>query len=506
MSLLLIILLAILIIFCYHYYYSKVDNFYVVLSKKIKRKKIANKKTKIPLTIYQTHKSNDLPVSSYNNIIRMIKLNPEFNYQFFDDNEMRNYIKSKFNKQVLKAYDKIKPGAGKADIWRLAIILKEGGLYIDLDKILVDNAVPFIDIIDENEKFIHGRNWYIWGYNAPATNATLCAVPNHPVIKDTFNSVIDSILNDKPLKYIGKYKGWAKLENYTGTPHLWKTLTKYTGNVNMKEGYFDYGITISNKLEDNLKQNPNYGYDLKELNAKHWSTQEVFNNSNIIAEKFNYKKIIIQTYHDKSKIPEKVFNNIKKHASGYKHVIFDDNECIKFLKKFYPKKVVNKFNSLKLGAHKADLFRYCYLYLRGGLYLDIKTVLVKNIDTIFTNKDYIYTVFSVIPKSVFQGIIYTPPKQLLFKNLINRFLNTTDRQMKNDRVIFTKQFYQEVLLLTGKKKLNVGLNNDKYFFYKEVSLNKKYCNNKLDRWNGCYWVVDENNNKIIKIRFEDFPW
>ena len=48
-----------------------------------------------------------------------------------------------------------------------------------------------------------------------------------------FESVIDAILNDKPITHIGEHKGWAKLEDYTGTPHLWKALSHYTGNINV---------------------------------------------------------------------------------------------------------------------------------------------------------------------------------------------------------------------------------------------------------------------------------
>ena len=39
-------------------------------------------------------------------------------------------------------------------------------------------------------------------------------------------------------------------------------------------------------------------------------------------------------------------------------------------KKYLISSVKETFRKLK-GAHKADLFRYCYLYKFGGIYLDI---------------------------------------------------------------------------------------------------------------------------------------
>lgn len=80
-------------------------------------------------------------------------------------------------------------------------------------------------------------------------------------------------------------------------------------------------------------------------------------------------KIIFQTYYKKEKIPQKVYDNISKYCKGYEHCIYDDKDCIEFLTKYFKKNVVDKFNELE-GAHKADLFRYCVLYIYGGIYLN----------------------------------------------------------------------------------------------------------------------------------------
>ena len=250
---------------------------FIILEKNHKAKEIAKKNTKIPCKIWQTHETNDLPNSSFKNILRLIKNNPEFEYNFFTKEDRFEYLKKHYNRDVLNAYTNIKSGAGKADIWRLAVILREGGIYIDVDKVPTQNAVSFISLIDPDDEMIHGRNWHVWGFDAPAVNSTICARPNHPIIKSTFDSVINAVNNKKPLKKIGKHEGWAELECYTGTPHLWKALSEHTGNIDMIEGKYSNGLVISNKIEDNLKQNPEYGNDLKELKVKHWSQESVFN-------------------------------------------------------------------------------------------------------------------------------------------------------------------------------------------------------------------------------------
>ena len=496
-SVFVLLLILVLILICKR---EKKENF-IVLEKNCKSS-VKGKEIKIPKKIWQTHETNYLPQSSYENIKKLIQKNPDFDYNFHTKEDRRDYIQNNFDDRVLQAYDKINPGAGKADIWRLAVILKEGGIYIDVDKIPIKNAKGFSELIDKNDEFIHGRNWHIWGYKAPSTNATICAVPNHPVIKMTFDSVINSILNKEPLESIGPHKGWAELENYTGTPHLWKSISYHIGKINMEEGRFNNGIHISNKLEEQLEQNSNYGNDLKEMGVNHWMSQPVF----VEEKQEENNKTIIQTYYDKSLIPKRVYENIKTFVPEYKHVIFDDNECISFLEKHFPQKVANKFKNLELGPHKADLFRYCYLYINGGLYLDIKTVLIKPIREIFTNENFIYSVLSMNEGKVHQGIIFSPPKEKLFKILIDKFMKTNNKQIKNNYSIITQQFYDTVLELTQQTKLESGLNGDKYYFFNEKGFDAKHCNGKLDRCGVCVFAVDKNNNKIIKIRDEAFPY
>ena len=80
--------------------------------------------------------------------------------------------------------------------------------------------------------------------------------------------------------------------------------------------------------------------------------------------KSNIPKVIFQT--SKEKIPLYVQKMIKDKSKGWKYKYFSDKDIINFfidnpLKEF--PKIINKFNSFKNGAHKADLFRYYYLYI-----------------------------------------------------------------------------------------------------------------------------------------------
>jgi Glycosyltransferase sugar-binding region containing DXD motif len=153
-------------------------------------------------------------------------------------------------------------------------------------------------------------------------------------------------------------------------------------------------------------------------------------------------RVIYQTYNYKHLIPKKVDENLLKYAPEYERVIFDDSECLAFLEKHFHPYVAESFRYLK-GAHKADLFRYALLYLRGGVYLDIKTELLMPLDEIFpatrknstSNNPLTYTCICwddtghSSASCIYQGIIATPRGNPVFLRAVQKILNV-DKPVK----------------------------------------------------------------------------
>ena len=238
-------------------------------------------------------------------------------------------------------------------------------------------------------------------------------------------------------------------------------------------------------------------------------------------ENFSYNdtkliKTLCQTYHTKSKIPQKVYDNIKKYLPGFKHIIFDDNECLDFLKNFdkkyqdklNKKSTENIFKKLKINAHKADLFRYCYLYENGGLYADIKTEFIKPVESFIKNPDYLYISFCLKKKTdeykcIYQGVIYSKPKSEILFEQIKYIL---DNYNSDNYLIYVNYFY-EYLSNNSKTKLKPELNiinNENVYIFIENSYPIEKCK-KYDRYGYCSFIDDKNIN-IIKTRFNEYPW
>jgi len=85
-------------------------------------------------------------------------------------------------------------------------------------------------------------------------------------------------------------------------------------------------------------------------------------------------KNIFQTWNTLT-IPLKMqeaVNKLKFDHPDFTYYLYDDAMCRDFIKTHFDKKVVDAFDTLIPGAYKADLWRYCILYIKGGIYLDIK--------------------------------------------------------------------------------------------------------------------------------------
>jgi mannosyltransferase OCH1-like enzyme len=109
----------------------------------------------IPLDIYQTWFTKDLPQKMSERVELLKAQNPRFKHHLFDDNDCREFIKTYFRPDVLDAYDKLIPGAYKADLWRYCVLFIKGGIYLDI-KLICVNGFRLIELT-ENNHFVIDR-------------------------------------------------------------------------------------------------------------------------------------------------------------------------------------------------------------------------------------------------------------------------------------------------------------------------------------------------------------
>lgn len=210
-------------------------------------------------------------------------------------------------------------------------------------------------------------------------------------------------------------------------------------------------------------------------------------------------KILIQTYSNKNKVPQKVFDGLSKFAPEYKYYFYDDKACLSLIKKNFTNEVLQAYLGLKNTAHKADLFRYCVLYLMGGVYLDIKTELIKPLSQLINPGISLYTVLAAQGNSLYQGIIASKPRNDIFLKLIY-FITLLPSIFWYQTL--TKDFYH---VLSQLSKLKPGLIGSDTYLFQEKLIDKSNCPDGLDKYGFCSFIFD-NNIPVFKTRYSDFPW
>jgi mannosyltransferase OCH1-like enzyme len=139
----------------------------------------------IPLNIYQTWHSKNLPPLMYNAISKVKFNNPAFTYYLFDDDDCRKFIKNNFDIEILNTYDSLIPGAYKADLWRYCVLYKNGGIYLDV-KYLPVNKFKFINLT-ENE------HWVLDADKNGIYNALIISKPNNPILFAAINKIVENV-------------------------------------------------------------------------------------------------------------------------------------------------------------------------------------------------------------------------------------------------------------------------------------------------------------------------
>lgn len=109
----------------------------------------------------------------------------EYDYRFHTTADRLAYISEHFPGRPLKLYKRLTIGAAQADLWRLLVLYKEGGIYMDIDSHLVWPLSRLIKA-ETSEIFLRYKS-------GDATNYFIASKPQNPTIKALINEALNRI-------------------------------------------------------------------------------------------------------------------------------------------------------------------------------------------------------------------------------------------------------------------------------------------------------------------------
>ena len=214
-------------------------------------------------------------------------------------------------------------------------------------------------------------------------------------------------------------------------------------------------------------------------------------------------------------------NHMQDKCKIYRH--FVDDEILEFMQQNPIDECPNAiqtFNGLQCPQHKADYFRYYFLYIYGGFFIDSDALLEVPIETILSNEDVFDKTFFVV-KSVyhrigsFNGFMGCIPKHPILLSCLhyiqsnvndltqnyfgvcNHMWNCCDAYENKDTIFFTQELLCEQ---TKSVAFTIGTKGEKWlshhFSHKENVYGNTKCRHEKKRI-GISMFLGNNANGIF---------
>jgi inositol phosphorylceramide mannosyltransferase catalytic subunit len=213
----------------------------------------------VPKKLFQTAKSFDsLHEDFKRNIAKLREMNPDWVYKFFDDAEMKDYIRRNLSSEEWHNLEHINPkyGVVLADLFRYLVIYNEGGIYLDVKSTAKRPLSSAIDpdvhyVISQwpnklGQRFpgyglhpelasIHGGEFQQWN---------IIAEPGHPFLKSVIKQVLHNIRTYTPGQFGTDAYGVLRVSGPIAyTRAIYPLLDHYPHNVvNLDDCGIQYSI------------------------------------------------------------------------------------------------------------------------------------------------------------------------------------------------------------------------------------------------------------------------
>lgn len=157
----------------------------------------------IPRIIHQTFYERELPAQLAANVAHLKAANPDWEYRFYDDADIVDFIEQHYSAGVTERFHRISPkyGAARADVFRYLLMYKVGGVYLDIKSLA---ARPLNDVLRPDDRFIlsgWNEDMQSWGSHYELRDIPtgefqqwhiVCA-PGHPYLKAVLENVMANI-------------------------------------------------------------------------------------------------------------------------------------------------------------------------------------------------------------------------------------------------------------------------------------------------------------------------
>ena len=406
----------------------------------------------IPRIIHQTYMNRAMPAESYSACQTWWLTNPNYEYRFYDDTLSQTLMELWFapDSLELKAYNMLYAGAYKSDIFRLALLYREGGVWADVSSVCEH---PLDNYINANDEMIVCVDSPCQKRYANIHQAYIYVIPQHPAIQHILDYTVQTVvsrrfeipgmvfqsiavtgptafaeglndfLNRRPLEFFepGKqvhlFKDDDISENpFRFTPFITESKIRFLDHQSGKIWINPQTIAVTTKFPkfSQFRQNVHYsilgtsGYIYKvpmtefafETGLQKLPIWQIWLQSAFVSR---HMAAAMQTWQS---------------DSYFQHCFVTEHTARLGTRHFMPE-VWQAIDTLRPHAYKCDLLRALLLYEFGGLYVDADMVQIQSLLPIMDLYDVI--LLSSGPEQVDNGLMYfNAPGHPVLLHYLNR--------------------------------------------------------------------------------------
>jgi mannosyltransferase OCH1-like enzyme len=186
------------------------------------------------------------------------------------------------------------------------------------------------------------------------------------------------------------------------------------------------------------------------------------------------------------------YEKMTKRHPEFTHYLFDENDCYNFINDNFDKSVLDAYNALVPSAYKSDLWRYCVLYINGGIYFDIKFYCVNDFKlTALTEKEYFVRDLEESGSGTLNGLMSVKPKNGILLKCIRQIVENVKNQFYGNNALdptgpgllgsfFDLNYINNLELYFTNTNVENVMNQD-YIVYNNNIILKYYLNYRVEQ-------------------------
>jgi mannosyltransferase OCH1-like enzyme len=439
------------------------------------------------MNIIQTYSNFESISETNKSFIQKIKsLHPEWNYMFFSDTDILKFITEE-TPEYYDTFSKFKFKIQQIDFFRYLAIYQYGGLYLDVDMEITAKFTNFdesksyfpveFQVNNHRDVFLQNQN-----FNKTLGNFAFYAPAKSPFIKKIIDNIVTQRIDDTIIENAKQFyerPTTTECINENECCRVYYT----TGPILVTQSYLDLVSPLRKEHVVLLESTPFVPFSFGNFGTHKMNSvwKQKSNNTIIKTPAKNPKtgqtngeisKILLQL--SSVRPPLAIQRLIAEKFANWDYRVFTDAECIAYIQN-NPidnfTESVEIYKALK-EPHRSDFFKYYFLYLNGGVYMNNDSMIDVDIGDI--TKEYsFFAVESILNNNtVFSGFIGSHANSDIMFQILNFIYETDKTVLESDYFIIQKKIYS--IIADFLKNTSSQPHLAKHKIYKESFKNPEY--------------------------------